>query len=65
MLGLYSLGFLLVEIIRILASKDTAQKKVIHLLFLLPVIAYVATEMRIITPLTKFVLANAKISMGG
>jgi hypothetical protein len=65
MLGMYSLGFVLVQIIRILASQDAAQKKVMRIMFLAPVVAFIAMEMRIVNPLTKFVMANIKGSMGG
>jgi hypothetical protein len=65
MLGLYSLGFLLIQVIRILASNNTAQKKVVQILMLTPVLIYIAMEMKIVNPLTKFVMANIKTTIGG
>lgn len=65
MLGLYSLGFVLVSIIKVLASQESMQKKGLKIALLAPVICYVAMTMKIVTPLTKFVMANLQSMIGG
>jgi hypothetical protein len=60
MLGLYSLGFCLVLAVKVISSHDSAKKKLTYLLLLAPVIAYIAMQLRIVTPIIAFVMKNIK-----